>query len=368
MEQRLAYLVEQTCDAGTFKKRISWRDDENKCDTCGQHKDEGPHDVFDDDYHVFKPSVNEVALLSERLNGLVTIKHRKDCMQMPEVQYRKILCRPDESLLRVAEAIVQSASNAMTGMTLLRELSDGFQYRDVEDGTTACTHCKDGTIEVWEGENETYTNIDMLDPELVGSLTKTTETCPVCNGTRKVPKIVRISKEIPCPKDKALKQLLSENEEQGRIVIFAGFTGSVDRIVRLCEKEKWDVVRCDQGTFQIFSDGEVTEEPLDYWANLEHPRVAFVANPESGGMSLTLNEARTAVYWSNTWKPEFRNQSEARINPTGSDNHGVQIVDLIHLPSDEKILNVIRENRRIELMTMGEIMETVSDGDTEELV
>jgi len=356
MEFRLAFLAEQTFDAGTFKKRIGWKDDENKCNECGETFDGGDHDQCDEDYHIFEPSVNEVAMLYERLKGLVTIKHRKDCMQMPEVQYRKILCKPNDSIIRVAEAVVQSAPNAMTGMTLLRELSDGFQYRDITDGVTACTHCKDGTVNVWSGENETYSDVDMLDPELVSTLTREVVQCPVCDGTKEVPKIIRVSKELPCPKDAALKMLLDENEEQGRIVIFAGFTGSVDRIVKLCLKEKWNVVRCDQGTFQVLSSEEVTEAPLDYWANLENPRVAFVANPESGGMSLTLNEARTTVYWSNTWKPEFRVQSEARINPTGNDNHGIQIVDLIHLPSDERILAVIRENRRIELMSMGEIM------------
>ena len=65
--------------------------------------------------------------------------------------------------------------------------------------------------------------------------------------------MVRIAREVPCPKDAALKMLLDENEEVGRLVIFAGFTGSVDRIVKLCLKEKWDVVRCDQGNFQVFA-------------------------------------------------------------------------------------------------------------------
>ena len=59
--------------------------------------------------------------------------------------------------------------------------------------------------------------------------------------------MVRVTREVPCPKEAALKMLLDENEETGRIVVFAGFTGSVDRVVNLCLKEKWDVVRCDQG-------------------------------------------------------------------------------------------------------------------------
>jgi hypothetical protein len=163
--------------------------------------------------------------------------------------------------------------------------------------------------------------------------------------------------------------LLDENEEVGRLVVFAGFTGSVDRIVKLCLKEKWDVVRCDQGNFQIFTaksdspEGVLTtgEEPLDYWANMEgHGKVAFVANPESGGMSLTLVEARMAVYWSNSWKPEYRVQSEDRIHRKGMDeNLGCTIVDLIHLPSDNRVLDVIRANRTLELMTMGEILHGV---------
>jgi SNF2 family DNA or RNA helicase len=215
----------------------------------------------------------------------------------------------------------------------------------------------------------TYEAIDMLDADLVARLVKKTVPCPLCDGKREVPKMVRITREVPCPKDAALKMLLDENEEVGRLVIFAGFTGSVDRIVKLCLKEKWDVVRCDQGNFQVFtakSDSpegvvETGEEPLDYWANLEgHGKVAFVANPESGGMSLTLVEARMAVYWSNSWKPEYRVQSEDRIHRKGMDeNLGCTIVDLIHLPSDGRVLDVIRANRKLELMTMGEILQGV---------
>ena len=369
MEMRLAFMTEECYDAGVFKKRTGWKDDESKCDVCGKTQFDGPHelDSFEPiDFHVFKPSVNEVALLNERLKGLVIVKHKKDCLDLPDKRYRKILCKPTASLLRVAEAIVQAAPNAITGMTLFRELSDGFQYREIEDGMTPCTHCKDGTVEEWfeEGSEDcTYSAIDMLDPALVATLTKRTVPCPLCDGTREVIKRVRISREVPCPKDKALKLLLDENEEQGRLVVFAGFTGSIDRIVRLCLKDKWNVVRCDQGNFQVFThDGtDVTEEPLDYWANLTNERVVFAANPESGGMSLTLTEARTAVYWSNSFKPEYRTQSEDRIHRLSMDvNKGATIVDLIHLPSDDRVLQIIRENRRLELMTMGDIMAGAS--------
>jgi hypothetical protein len=41
-------------------------------------------------------------------------------------------------------------------------------------------------------------------------------------------------------------------------------------------------------------------------------------------------------------------------------NKGAVIVDLIHLPSDDRTLNVIRENRELELMTMGDLMVGVA--------
>jgi len=376
MEERLAFMVEQEFDAGKFKKRIGWKDDERKCAKCGDTREEGPHEldgVADpESYHPFEASKNEVAYLYERLKGLVVVKHKKDCLQLPEKRYRKVICKPSASILRVAEAIVSAAPNAVTGMTLLRELSDGFQYREQQDGMTKCTHCTDGTVAEWtdpEDPEASYQAIDLLDPDLKARLVRRTVACPACDGKREVPKMVRIAREIPCPKDAALKMLLDENEEVGRLVIFAGFTGSVDHIVKLCLKEKWDVVRCDQGNFQVFAaksdspDGALAteEEPLDYWANLAgHGKVAFVANPESGGMSLTLVEARMAVYWSNSWKPEYRAQSEDRIHRKGMDeNLGCTIVDLIHLPSDDRVLDVIRANRKLELMTMGEVLQGV---------
>lgn len=372
LEQRLAFLVNQEYDTGTFKKRTGWRDDERKCNVCGEYANHDNHngELVEDpeDFHVFEPSTNEVGYMYERLKGLVVIKHKKDCLQLPEKRYRKIYCKPTASILRVARAVVDAAPNAITGMTLLRELSDGFQYRDVVDGTVKCTHCTDGKIEEWtdpENPDRSYRKVDLLDPELVARLQKEEIPCPQCGGSCEMPKHVRITREVACPKEAALKLLLEENEEVGRIVIFAGFTGSVDRATKVCQSQGWDVVKCDgRGFMAITNDGAAAtgEEPLDYWANLEaHPRVAFVAHPESGGMSLTLVEARMAVYWSNSWKPEYRSQSEDRIHRKGADeNLGCTIVDLIHLPSDERVIEVIRENRKLELMTMGEVMAGVN--------
>lgn len=382
LEKRLAFLVRHEYDSGIFDKRSGWKDDEAKCDVCGLLQEEGYHERsefdFDDDeekgeLHDYVPSVNEVALMHERLFGLVVIKHKKDCLTLPDKRYRKVICKPSSSVKRVAQALVQSAPNTITGLTWLRELSDGFQYKDVKDGMTSCNHCKDakGKIREWflpSDESRTYRAIDMLDGDLVDTLQEREVDCPKCEGTGEIDKIVRITREVPCPKDKALVADLERCEETGRIVIFAGFTGSVDRVANICRREGWAVVRCDGRGFEVTdAKGETIasggDDALAFWANLAaNPRVAFVAHPESGGMGLTLVEARMAIFWSNSFKPEYRIQAEDRIHRKGMDeNLGCEIVDYIHLATDQRVIDVIQQNRRLELMTMGEVFENIDD-------
>ena len=367
LESRLSIMRLQEVGDNRFNERIDWRDDSRKCDVCGKHEEDGRHAPGHEEYHRYQPSINEVAYLHERLKGLVIVKHKKDCLDLPDKQYRKIVCKPSASMLRAAKAIADSAESAIVGLTLLRELSDGFQYREAEGDPIKCPHCKgEGRVQDWFDPNEggAHRPTDVLDPTVQGWLQRGEVVCPRCNGSRQVPRKVRVAKEVACPKDAALLSLLDECEETGRIVVFAGFTGSVDRIVRLCLGEKWAVVRCDGGQFGVYeplSDGSGgqkldVDRPLDYWSDMRNEKVAFVANPESGGMSLTLVESRMAVFWSNSFKPEYRSQAEDRVHRLGMDvNKGAVVVDLLHLPTDQRVLDVIRENRRLELMTLGEI-------------
>lgn len=364
-EHRMGLFVEKETMQGKHLQRITWLDDENKCKHCGGYEEEEQHnpDFMTDDYHRFEGSFNQVSYLHERLQGLTLVLHKKDCVDLPEKQYRTIRLAPSATLIRVAKALVKVAPNAITGLTWMRELSDGFQYQDIEDGTEKCPLCEDGTVEIWvdpEDSNRVFEMIDMLDEEYVKTLEKKEVTCSRCNGTQEVPKIVRIAKEIPCPKDDAVRQLLEENEEQGRLVIFAGFKGSIDRIVANCLKYNWAVVRVDGRGWKVYDlDGNPVHgaDALDYWSDLDNNvRVVFVAHPRSGGLGLTLTESRMAVFYSNDFNGESRSQAEDRIHRIGMDeNKGATIVDLFHLPTDEKVRDTLKNNRKLELMVLGEL-------------
>jgi len=376
-ERRMAVFAEKTTSQGKHMQRVTWLDDEKKCAVCGEYeytwddtKEEwcdGIHqDEHDEDQHQFQPSFNEVAFLKERLDGLALVLHKKDCIDLPDKIYRTIRCEPTPTTTRVASTLAKIAPNAITGLTWLRELSDGFQYREIEDGMEKCKACSGSKVgEVWQDPEEPdrlFEMRDLLDPDYAETLVKIEVPCPRCGGTGETVKSKRVTKEVPCPKDHVLKQLLEENEEQGRLVVFAGFTGTLDRITEQCRKLKWAVVRVDGRGWKTFDgDGNsvLDVKPLDYWANVEkYPRVVFVAHPKSGGMSVTLTEARMAVFYSNDFNPESRAQAEDRIHRMGMDtNLGATIVDIIHLPTDERVRNILKDNRRLELMSMGEVEE-----------
>lgn len=364
---------------GIHNDLVTWKDDPRKCNVCGQFEYDPNHSVVDaakGEYHKYEPSVNEVAGIFERTRGLVTVKLKKNCLDLPDKVYRTIRCEPSPSVLRVAKAIIDSQVHTVTGMMLLRELSDGFQYREKQDGTVPCTHCgATGQVEEWydpsDEAGQTYSAVDMFDAEFVASLEKRTAVCPQCDGTREMPRLIRETYEVPCPKEAALKEILEKYEAHGRIIVFAAFAGSVERVMRVCLTEGWDVVRCDGTQFRAFrreSDGTATTmhgvNPLEYWGDtVNNHRVAFVANPESGGQGLNLTQACALVWWSNSFKPQYRLQGEDRIHRMGMDeNKGATIYDLVHLPTDERVIEIIRENRKLELMSLGELTSNIQWG------
>jgi len=374
-EWRLAIFEKHITSAGEFWKRKTWRDDEAKCDKCGEYADHESHNMDEMDEmfgseegHEFEPSKNEVAYLRQRLDGLVLPLAKKDCLDIPEKIYRAVELTPTSTIKRVGKALAKSAISAIQGLTWLRELSDGFQYNQVQsekEPLITCPVCK-GAKEVEQWFNRHTDELAYIDSTLAvdeEDYEQRVDTCPRCEGSGKVPNMVRETKEIRCPKDQACRDLLEENEDQGRIVFFAGFQGSVDRIVNICHKQHWNVVKVDGRGWKILPCGDEKPpkvKPLSYWANLDNERIAFVAHPESGGTGLTLTEARMAVFYSNDFKPESRMQAEDRIHRPGIDeNKGATIVDLFHLGTDRKVLNVLRDNRRLEQMTLGEMRAMV---------
>jgi SNF2 family DNA or RNA helicase len=297
--------------------------------------------------HSFQKSKNEVAFLYQRMKGLVVTKFKKDCLDLPDKVFKQIRLIPSQSVLNVAKVIQNTAKNTISALTLLRELSDGFQYQDVSSGGYHhCPRCHGlkQVIEKRVNELEEY-----VDEEV---------DCPYCGGEGIVPSFVRNSVQVPCPKEDALVSLLDEYSEVGRVVVYAGFTGSVDRCVNICKKEKWQVIRVDGRGWEGFGLWPNPTEMLKAFQYGKEDHIAFVAQPSSAGMGLTLTASPMIVYYSNDFNGEARIQSSDRIHRIGMDtNRGATIYDLLHLPVDDLILESHNKKQKLQDISMGQMKD-----------
>ena len=387
------FQEKESFSGGVYLQQITWMDDEKKCAICGQYEEAATHDIeiamsAGEDYHPYQSSVNEVEKLYSRMDGLVQVKFKKDCLELPEKRYELIRVKPLPKTMRSASLVKKKAKTAASALVLLRELSDGFQYKEEVDGKITCGRCNgDKEVFDWEAKegideetlNITYDSDGEAQVESNGErlkwedcFEKTTYDCPNCDGTGEVDKIIRTVDEVECPKDEVLKDLLDSHSDIGRIVIYAGFSGSVDRCTNTALQAGWAVIRVDgrgwhyehpvNGIDKV-DHLEVFQEKLR-----EYPKVAFIGQPGAAGMGLTLTASPTIVYFSNDFNAESRIQSEDRIHRAGMDaNRGATIIDIIHLPTDELVLENLRKKRKLQDLTLG-LVESALEQNTEERV
>jgi hypothetical protein len=378
-QSRIAVMkLIQDVSMKAFMQRQCWKDGNPElCGTCGKPKTdmrhqlvEGYHDFqFDPytencsvckqeeihpthykrpDYHQPTDLPDEITKLYGRMSGLVYVKFKKDCLDLPEKIYRQIKIKPSLDLIRAARIVQSQAKTAMAQLTLLRELSDGFQYKDTKVAGDECDFCHGQ-------KTEEYTD-DQGNPAI--------KECAMCNGTGNKSKMQREVVEVDSPKLTVISDLLDENEESGRIVLYAGFTASIDRVCAHVRKQGWDFIRVDgRGWYNTINQSWDRMDTLKNFQdrNAEN-KIAFIGHPGSAGMGLTLTAASMIVYVSNDFNAESRIQSEDRIHRAGMDvNRGATIVDLLLLPTDYKVLDNLKRKRELQSMSLGELQKAMEE-------
>lgn len=380
LKKRLCLIEErESLAGGVYPHIITWLDDSNKCAICGQYLEHDNHDKMamlnmeQTGAHTFQPSVNEVSELGKRLKGLVIVKLKSDCLDLPEKRYRVIKVKPDQETLRAAQLIRKKSPRAITAFTLLRELSDGFQYTEEVIGEQTCTECNgSGRLE------ETLpTVLDVTKAQDYSDTTIKEIECYCCGGSGKVPRYKRSSDNYSSPKDKVFIDLLTECSDVGRFVVWGGFTGTIDRLIDIAHQQGWATLRYDRLVQGQTADGKLIDSEilLDAMDNShprynelmrEYPRICFVGHPDAGGIALTLHASPIALYFSNSFKGESRIQSEDRIHRIGMDvNKGATIIDLIHLNTDLVVLQNLKQKKKLQNLTLDALDDRFVDGDIE---
>jgi hypothetical protein len=379
---RLAVMSEQQNGMGqAFQKIDTWRDSEEKCAKCGKEAEHYIH-TFEciaesDDGHAFEKGANEVAKLSGRMQGLVLVKKKAECLDLPDKQYRIIECPPSKSTLRAAQMIANRSTSAAKALILLRELSDGFQYTEEKTGEELCPVCTGSRVSlqhVYTGPEKTWQFLATLYPEDVLSVYSDPEevildpvrhpdlyrevpsACVCCNGRGQIDTYSRSWDRVDCPKDDALNGLLEEYEDVGRLVIYAGFEASIERCVELVAKAGWDWMKFDGKGVKSSLAGNVNGW-LEHFQGGEG-KMAFIGQPGAAGTGLTLTASPAIVYYSNDFNGDSRIQSEDRIHRIGMDaNRGATIIDLFHLPTDKYVLENLKLKRKLQDISLGVVQE-----------
>lgn len=358
--------AENQITGGVYQQLVTWRDNESKCNVCGALQDDPKHDIINsisNGYHDFVPCKNEVALLYKRMSGLVLVKLKKDCLDLPEKQYQIIKCVPSPEILRVANMIAATATSTVSCLTLLRELSDGFQYKEETTGKSMCNVCFGNKFYaqwVYIGNEDDPDTPD--DYEKDPNWKKQENPCLHCGATGLVDVVGRSTVFVDCPKEDALRDLIDQHDDIGRIVIYAGFTGSVDRCVAILQSiQGWDYIRVDGRGWTSSIGGNPTGLLRAFQEYQEkYPRIAFIGQPGAAGTGLTLTASPSIVYYSNDFNAESRIQSEDRIHRPGMDyNRGATIYDLVHLPTDQYVLDNLKKKRELQSISLGELKEAL---------
>lgn len=351
---------ENPTTGGMYPHMLGWLDSEEKCRTCGQLQDNAIHDPMwmDPKYHSFIQGENAVGKLYGRMTGVVKVVFKRDVLKdLPEKQYRVLRAKPTLEIRNAARLINVSIKNAAQQLIALRELSDGFMYESQATGTKTCAVCNGTKI----ARVPMYADSDdipgVTQDEPIGW---DDVQCFNCGGTGEVPVFTRGVKEIKTGKDKLLLDIFEDHEDDGRLVVYGGFTGTLERIKVLASNAGWSYI-CADGRGWTTNVKTRTVKGKASMLNLFQDKefdgnLVFIGQPGAAGMGITLTAANEIVYYSNDFNGESRIQSEDRIHRLGMDiNRGATITDLVQLPSDELIIENLKNKRRLQDITLGEL-------------
>tara|TARA_R110000851_G_scaffold48812_1_gene117768 strand:- start:205 stop:1566 length:1362 start_codon:yes stop_codon:yes gene_type:complete len=158
--------------------------------------------------------------------------------------------------------------------------------------------------------------------------------------------------EIQPIKSNRLNELLDLTEEfQGKAIIWATYTHDIQQVAyALRDRFGPESV----ATYYGATPQDERQSIVEQFQDPESPLKFFVGQPKTGGYGITLTEATTVIYYSNSYDLEIRLQSEDRAHRIGQKNK-VTYIDLVSPGTiDEKILEALRNKIDIAGKVLGE--------------
>jgi len=141
-------------------------------------------------------------------------------------------------------------------------------------------------------------------------------------------------------------------ETTGKVVIFAVFQTDIQQLEKaIAEKFGKEAVASYYGKTPQDNRQKIIDKFQDPESELRY----FISNPQTGGRGITLTEASTMIFYSNSYDLELRVQAEDRIHRIGQDK-SCTYIDLVSKNTvDEKILQNLLSKVKISNEVLGEV-------------
>lgn len=155
----------------------------------------------------------------------------------------------------------------------------------------------------------------------------------------------RAALHIPSAKFEELTEVLATSlKDADKAVIFTAFKAEPAMVA--------DAVRAMTRPIEVFvlpENPRDRQPAIDRWTAWNMCPAVFIANVASGGVGLNLQAAHTAIFFSNDYKLEGREQAEDRVHRMGSEvHHKINIIDLVTENTvDEDILEALTKKKSV---------------------
>ena len=141
-------------------------------------------------------------------------------------------------------------------------------------------------------------------------------------------------------------------ETSGKVVIFAMFQTDIEQLEKAIAQKFGER---SVASYYGKTPQDERQKIIDRFQDSESELRYFISNPQTGGRGITLTEASTMIFYSNSYDLELRVQAEDRIHRIGQEKSCTYIDLVSENTVDEKILQNLLSKVKISNEILGEI-------------